>query len=331
MFKKCTPLFFLFLQITAFASEYSWHKDRFHIGVDWLYWIAKEDNLGLGATVNDYPGDLKSVDIGINSSEFKYRSGFRVSTAYRFPVREWNLGLEYTYLPIHSMTVKKSAIGQFDTPHSEFIAGIDRNYAILEAFTATSAIQAISSYWKGNLNNIDLDLARSIPLLGCINLIPHIGLRAAWLQQTMFIDLNLFTPSINNATFLEFFGDQQYTGYGVQGGIGANWNLGWGFSFCGHLGGSILYSLFQVDQEVHGFLVRDGLEVVNAHLKVDITRATPTFDCFLGVQYQFPLFGRWIDAHVGWEQHIFFDMNFIGVFGGNFTTQGLNAGLGITF
>lgn len=185
--------------------------------------------------------------------------------------------------------------------------------------------------WGGNFSYADLDLARKLTFNNNFSLKPHFGIRVAWSDQHLFMRGGLQQPSVNNSTFGSLKYKQKFNGYGIEGGIWANWELGCGFSLVGHAGGSILYSRFKTKILSESSLGEEGAVVFIINSGAKNTTAMPTLDYFGGLKYETCLSSCLISLHVGWEERVFFNMNQIAVASGNLALQGLTIGAHVNF
>lgn len=320
--------FSMVLQTPNLSAGY---RDIFDIGVDWLYWEARQDNLASGSFVDDFPNPaLKTVSVLAVQPQPKYTSGVRVNLGYELLSSIWDINLTYTYLPIKS---KSASFGTLPpTPdHAQDIVFNTTNFPILTAFEGGSAnaFSSIFTNWNGNFSYIDADLAHTLAFCGCFYLCPHMGFRAAWMDQKIVVEGDLILPSINGANFGQALMYQKFQGYGIEGGLWTDWSLGCGFSLFGHVGGSLLYSSFKLRQIANGFIGDDLVFIINAR---GIERTiTPTAEYFLGIDYCGTCCCLGYNAHVGWEQRVFFDLNGLSAIGGNFSVQGVTLGLDVMF
>ena len=305
----------------------------YNIGVEWLYWLSKEQGLIAGSLVDDFPDPtLKIVDVNTIDPGFVYSSGVRAYAGYIVPSKLWEIELIYTYMPIHSIAADVRAAGLVSDTYRQVISPNLSGFPALGALL-DSPLSSLFTKWNGDLSYLDVDLSRVLHFGRGFNLQPHIGFRAAWMKQNFLIQGTLIVPSsINAVTFFIFNDIEKFRGLGIEGGLWLNWDVFCGFSLVGHIGGSILSSRIHLTQEIEGLLGEGGPTVFDAHLTFrNPDDAIPTFDCFVGLQYIRPLCGRLVIAYIGWEQHTFFNINHLSVWGGNFSTQGLNLGLDICF
>lgn len=301
------------------SCEWSACDGRFTLGADYLYWQTEQDGLPsieTGFVSQEEPfifSHLKDKD-----PSFKYESGFRVYAGYALPCDQWELGAVYTYIP-----------GKASVSHS-IIAG---EQAIDSLYTE------FQGKWSSTFSYLDIDLARTLKFGECFALRPHMGFRAMWGDQKWhdhnILQEPLFNVDVEVVNTVPEFDKQKYEGYGVEGGLWAEWNVFCNFSVIGHFGGSVLYTKNSYHTHlIYGLLQQDGqLGIFNEYFtKKSSWSATPSLDYFLGLRYA-DCFCDWdFSAHIGWESHVWFDLGNVTLLDeGNFTTQGLTVGLDVSF
>lgn len=304
------------------CCEWSVLDGKMTLGADWLYWKVQQDGVLPGSiVVNSDPTIVPPTKFthGVRP-HFKYDSGFRLNLGYELPCDCWDVNLAYTYIPSHAKTTTFTAESTLE------------NFVPVSAIsTPTQLLDSASfaSKWDLTLNNIDLDIGRTVCFGECLNVRPHIGFRATWFDQKFRSAAATFTTRLFNAGVVR----EKFQGYGVEGGLWADWKLGYGVSLVGHFGGSILYSKFEVHGEsVSGILSTDGVFTTDTveFSSDSFYSATPTVDYFVGLQYADSFCDMLFKAHIGWEQHVMFDTNrYLST--GNLSGQGLTLGLDVGF
>lgn len=312
------------------CCEWSFCDGKIKLGADWLYWKVTEDNLNLG-TVQTQSGGATSPSVtNIHSLRQKqcgnYDSGYRVNLGYELPCDCWEVNVAYTYMPANS----KGATVNLSGPASVIVPNVvDFPFASIfteSGFVATS----LSSKWNLTSNYIDVDIARTVCFGECLKIRPHIGFRAAWFDQNLRVSALSAIPG-SPVTDVEAVLKERFKGYGVEGGLWAEYNVGCGLSIVGHFGGSVLYSKFNMNTNATGNLVSPVAANLGTIQACDsFCSATPTVDYFVGFQYADCMCDMLFSAHVGWEQRIWFDVNRIAR-DGNMGTQGLTLGLEVGF
>ena len=325
-----------------FGGDYSCNPcfpdiGRFSAGADWLYWKATEDGLNYGlltTTTTPATGSL-AVNERILKPRFEYDSGYRVYIGYELPCYDWEIGVIYTHAP--NTRARSSALAA-----STLIPVVTQNITILDNSLFNfrgilpAAGDAVKSQWGLDFDYIDFDLAHTLCLSDYLRVRPHIGIRYLWAKQTFdmdFVGTSADSDVTGNVAFEGFLKNRTY-GVGVEGGLWGDWEVGCGFSILGHVGGSILYGKHKI-RGSHALVTTRGsatpITDLFSYRDVEYT-SIPMLDYFIGLQYATCLCEIEFNLHVGWEQHVAFDMNrFTTTDGGDLSLQGLTLGGGFAF
>lgn len=302
------------------GCEWSILDGKMTLGADWLYWKVQQDGI--------HPGVISTTDTAVVPAfdttrsvhpKFQYESGYRVNLGYELPCDCWDVNICYTYMPSHAKTNKFAAASAAET----FVPA---------SGTDDEAYSFFTSKWNLNLNNVDLDIGRTVSFGECLKVRPHVGFRTTWFDQK-FRSLSSIMLLDTTASFVAASTKEKFQGYGVEAGLWSDYKLGYGISLVGHFGGSILYSKFKVRSfGSEGVIAADG--VVTETLLTTGTdclySATPSVDYFVGLQYADNFCDMLVRAHIGWEQHVMFDTNRY-MTTGNLSGQGLTLGLEVGF
>ena len=304
-----------------YCDEWTFSSGQFKVGADWLYWKVEGDNLNIGE--NEFVESDTFSRFSSVRPKFKWESGYRVNVGYECDC--WELGVCYTNLPSHAKA--RSFVAFPDS-----IEHRGDEYTFLEG------------KWKTNINNIDVDLSRTICFGECLKLRPHVGFRSLLLDEKYRIFGNLALEEVIDAELIATNSftrtKEKFTGYGIEGGLWADWQVGCGLSVVGHMGGSILYSKFRIHErsELVNITTPVGAAPVETLIEGFSRKnthhvGTPTLDYYVGLQYETEFCEMMFAAHIGWEQHVLFDMNRLNRTGrhGNLTAQGLTLGADLAF
>ncbi len=311
------------------CCEWSLCDGKFKIGADWLYWRTQQNDLGIaGITTTTTPPE-GAVAPQLDSFQIvrphaKWQNGYRVYASYELPCDQWELGVAYTCLPAKS---------------SHAFVAVDEPNETLIPFTSIGGIHATSmqAKWNNDFAYVDVDISRTLKFGECFRLRPHIGFRAAWQNQNYHVESVLVT-STEATTQLSFAHlSNKFRAYGVEGGLWGEYNVSCGLSIIGHVGGSILYSKFEIDERLSSVaqaVVGEERTITHVSVETDTVHdAIPSLDYFVGLQYADNICDFDYSIHAGWEAHVFFDMNRFDTTWarGNFSTQGLTLGLDVGF
>jgi hypothetical protein len=327
------------------CCQWSLLDGKLNVGAEWLSWKTEQDNMVVGSVAeiqnfNDKENDAVIINACNKRPNFRSDNGYRVWVGYELPCDCWDIGVSYTYLPTSARMPSFFApinVAQLEgqpAPQTLFATNTS-DFSLLNQVkinNTNTTFQAFRAKWNSTLSYVDVDLGRTVCLGECFKFRPHVGFRAAWLDQKLRAN-GIFLEQPESTVLHSVF-KEKFKGYGIEGGIWAEWYVGCGFSFVGHAGGSVLYSKFSLrDRQAVVSNVGSELEELIYSVSVcdSFWTGTPTADYFLGVKYDTCFCDMMFSAHVGWEQHIFFDMNRLSDNGGNLSTQGLTLGVDLSF
>ncbi len=288
---------------------------KFNVGADYLYWKTKQDDLT--AFFIDQSTNINNDTITLNNPRFSHESGFRVYAGYEFPCTEWQVEAIYTYAP-----------GKGHYKH--LVAGEKYN---IDFFN----ISKLSGHWTSVLSYLDLEAARTIHCGDYFDIRPHMGVRLLWGDQRQFID-GLLVPD-NDGVTTDLFdlerNKQKYHGYGIEGGLWTEWHVWCNVSFVGHFGGSII-SLKERNHNSYISRLSDGsgssIDTDTTVVKNRLDTYTPSLDAYLGIKYHANFCSVDVNAKLGWESHLWFDLGRVTLIDtGNLGMHGLTAGLDVSF
>ncbi len=305
----------------ADTCEWSFCDGKFMVEADWLYWQTEQTNMNV-VHVTDiigFPDDATTKDVTLDRN---YENGYRVGVGYQVPSNDWEFKVVYTNMPTH-------ATGSANYPTANDIVSTGISFSYSDSGIAGPGHVDIK--WDGNINNIDVDVGRTLSLGECFRLHPHIGFRALWADQKYKARVVGVLDDVPY-DFLAIDAKEKFNSYGVEAGLGASWNVGYGFSLLGHFGGSLLYTNFDLNSK---YAVSNGTTPPFTHKKDKLSLGTPTLDYFLGLAYTSTFCETELDIYAGWEQHVLFDVNQL-ILGsnsksGDWYTQGLTLGLRAAF
>ena len=332
LFTCLMSLLFLASHSTAAADdlyldEWSVGSGKFKIGGAWLYWQMHQDNLEAAdiVRVHSESGARSCRPVSINQ---KWNSGFRVNVGYEF-CDCWELGLIYTDLPHRSHSRHHRLENDIDS--FDLSSGFYFSHLINPA-----NLNALRTKWRSDLSWLDLDISRTVCFGECFTIRPHVGFRTLWNNRRFHVHGEFANP--DSAVAVQGASDPCFvarlrddlTGYGAEGGLWANYELGCGLSIVGHFGGSILYAKHRTHQgsadanffldnpspgvSVEGAVAAEGEDshreaqevLLNpVHWRHSQFFGVPTMDYLIGVQYESTFCDFILTTTLAWEQHVF--------------------------
>ncbi|WP_059359147.1 Lpg1974 family pore-forming outer membrane protein [Parachlamydia acanthamoebae] len=274
------------------------------ISADLLYWRAFES--GLDACVPGQVSDIVTSDGKVVSRfkgrgrdpHFDWNPGFRIAAGYELPCSDLDIAASWTYF--HSRS------------HGP------RNHG--------NKIR-----WNLNFDAVDVVAGYESDFGACFALRPFGGLRGAWIDQKLRIHgtSNSASSSVTNDLLeAKTKNKENFWGVGPLIGLGADWNIGCGFSLytsasIAWLYGNIDVRLREADETV------DTVNLCRVKKRLDANLAVA--DAALGIRWQtcFCRNTRLI-LQLGLEHHRYFDYNRIGGYG-DLCFDGFNFSAGLEF
>lgn len=289
-------------------------RGEFYAGGDWLYWKAEQQNMQYGSAAVITTETPLQISSKILKPDFKMHNGYRVFAGYTTEDQFWDISLSYSHLS----TSANSVYTGDPSDSARFFVFLADNFPLLNGAVNVPFTNA-GQHWRGDINYIDLDLAKSFMLCDDLEINPHVGIRGQWMnQKNRIFGANPVTFAIRSKTELN--------GIGLEGGLGASWNLPYGLSLIGHLGGALTYCKVVSKSRL---LVSVGAtnEDHNPSYVSNIW-----IDSFIGLSYNKSYCNYLFNVHAGWEHHLIYNANQFSLNGGgDLSLQGLTLGASVEF
>jgi hypothetical protein len=285
----------------------------FYVYGQFLLMQVKEEGLDYAMTQNttstnnnSFPltgGDIQGYSTGHHNWDWTY--GCRVGLGFYLNHDAWNIEAEWTYMRINNDSGKNVSGG------SLLPFWLPPNIIIDETCIASSA------RWTGNINTLDLKLGKPYHISRYVIFNPYFGLRMAWIEQD-YTSRNGgdFTVNTDTDEDLVVTNKNDFWGVGPRAGIDTEWHFGAGWYLFGKASASLLYSHFDVHQDL----------IFNTdtfyQLKHDFYTNSPNMEIILGLcwshlfsknKYMVSLKAAY-EMHQWWEQNRlrrFFDKDII--------------------
>lgn len=322
--------------ISSYSNGRCWY-DRLEVGADWLYWKAPQEQMEMAVGVSS-SGDDASQVIQSNpiTYDFDYNSGYRVYLNYELD-NCWSFSAALTHAP------SQASVGAFTDPtnvQSNFIVLNSNTFPIFTPINSSGSnyINSFNSTWNLDLYYLDLDIGKSFSPCNCLELGAYLGVRGYWMKQSIDLTANIININSEVTTQLLLVSNfnEKFYGAGLQGGVNGFWKVGCGFSLIGQFGVSLLYSRADINQHLSDVIVSSIGSPPPATIALSTGTALytsiPTMDSLICLQYDTSLCNYGLEFHIGWENHLIFHINQLGLLeAGNLTMQGLTLGGSIRF
>jgi Legionella pneumophila major outer membrane protein precursor len=279
-----------------------------------LAWEARED--GLAYAISDPTDTSEPVQGKALNPDFGWDWGFRLGIGWD-SCSCWGLSLDWARF--NTSTCNRARAPEGGELHPVWP----------DAGPTVGDAQVARADWNLHLNIVDLMLNRPIPVGGCFQITPAIGLRSAWVRQTY---TQRFTEVVSpTVDAIELGLTCDFWGIGPAFEFGTHWWLCRGLGVYGTGGFSLLFGEFNTfSAERRPDPLKDTTD------SFSITR--PVLDLTVGLDWTCVWRNCFaINLFVGWEHHYFFSQNMMIRFinapstGSFMMGQGALATQGVTF
>jgi hypothetical protein len=269
----------------------------------------------------------------IKEASFGFQPGCRIGIGTHFDHDGWSIGAEYTFLSSPSETNHiKGSPGKGGKSLVGVLTG--------DGVPAPVSFLHASSEREQDFNVIDLALARDFFISKYLTLKPNVGLKTAWIHETVEVELiptpNTVDPRSGsmplNRVLAAFQRRQQHMwGLGIRGGVDTMWHVTKNWAFYGDIAFTTMWSDLHIKaSEYVSEAVAGQYRTASAH--VSVQTVVPVIETGLGLSYI-----NWfyddayrVQVQAGWEHQIWTDWDYA-VGRGPLNTQGLTVKLGLTF
>lgn len=242
---------------------------------DGLEFAVKQTNIREpGLANNRYPledGVIQGFSSDEHSTDWNF--GFRIACGFYLNHDAWDLSAAWTYFRINND--KSSTVNGGILLPLWLDPGID---VVGDVADGTNNNITSSARWTANLNSFDLRLGKPYHVSRYVILNPHFGMRFGWIEQD-FLSRNggTYRADQGTDTNVDMTADNDFWGVGARAGLDTEWHLGSGWFLFGNIAASMLYSFFDICQDVN-FEQADRTE-----LKHEFTAIVPNADIALGI------------------------------------------------
>jgi hypothetical protein len=261
---------------------------KFSAEVDFLWWEIRHDE-HIGTVVS---GTETDVHYSRLNPKNKYHPGFRLGFNWEGCCNCWDLGVFWTHYNANSNRgINADGSGEI------FINGLGDGIFDGQEFTLFSG----SNHLKSTLDYVDIDFSRDITCNSCFTFTPHVGVRGLWLEEKYRTSGAGFNDESVESLF-RARGKHHSTGYGLEGGFWASWNVGCNLAVYGHVGGALLAfeRKFKGSELVLSSTTEDV--ILSTRFREKHRSTSPMFNYTLGLQYLWKVCDYDLLLKAAWEQ-----------------------------
>jgi hypothetical protein len=304
------------------------NEDHIFVAADFIYWAVKQEgnSYATTGTANTVPG-TSDPNTGIISPKVSHRGsvyspqleakpGFRVTLGTHLKYDAWKVYANYSYLAgseesaVASNDINAGIVPLFAyTPNN----GILSTTTLFTSAGATGFISNSSAHWHFQYNNVNFELARSIPLFCNMVLIPHCGLQGSW--QTQKLNATYNVASVTNS--VAKLGDnkidfhQTFWGVGPRLGLDSLWECQKHFGIYADSAFALLWGPFKARSKSHDTNLAQGYSnVLIADQLNRVTTLSPMIELAIGISSDWIFDKKHLFvASIGWNAQVWFFQN----------------------
>lgn len=361
MRKKWFAFWFLPLALAAQASEplqiprrpfLPKNNNHPYADLTFLYWAAKQEgntyaSTGTASTVpgtTDPNTGLTPATISSTGQVYDLaaspKPGFKATLGMNCTYDSWEVFANYSYLngtdshSVTSLDVNTGLVPLFAyTPNNSILAST----VFFSAAGATGFVSSASANWTFFYNNVNFELAKSIPLFCFLVLHPHFGLQGSWQKQNFTASYevsSLANSSVilgnNQAQFV-----QTFWGVGPRAGVDSLWQCCKHLGFFANSAAAFLWGQFNGQATSYDTNVSNGYtNVLIAKNEYNPALLSPIFELSLGISSDWRISKTsLLVLHAAWDAQMWLFQNQHSTPLPNSTLffQGLDAGIKLNF
>ncbi|HKZ00429.1 MAG TPA: Lpg1974 family pore-forming outer membrane protein [Rhabdochlamydiaceae bacterium] len=287
-------------------------RHDFMVSGEFLYWRAAEGGTDYAVTSkNDaFTNPLAlPIDGAVKKVDFEFTPGFRVAVGYTVPKRIWDLSLAWTRLHTshshHTEVPEGPGVrgrGGFIFPTREY-----------EFSQTNETPETASGHWDIDFDSLTLEMGRAFGVNRYFAFRPHVGFIGAWIDQDITFKYNdLHNQSGVISSDLSVKWENDFTGWGLRGGIDNRFLFGRGWSVYGNIAAAILWGDFDLHAKSQKFYPPSAGRAADfASLKDGFRDIVGQLQLALGLRYDVYCYKNRIHFgfHAGWEFQEWFEQN----------------------
>lgn len=261
---------------------------------DALWMRVTQDGLGYAITSDRSDAFVNGTTKNVS---YNWDWGWRAGMGYNLPHDGWDMLFQWTWFKGTGKSVKTDDTGGlWPAEISPDASNADRTFR-----AATSS--GLASFI---LNMADLEMGREFFVSKWLTLRPFMGVRGVWInnQYKARYKGGDFTFAPIRDQFMN-----RFRGYGLRGGLNTQWGLGSGWSIFGDIAFSLIYGRQREKVSQIHFTGAGDINELNNRSRWTALRAITDFALGLRWDKMFYSDRYRMRFQLGWENHMFFDLN----------------------
>ncbi len=230
--------------------------------------------------------------------QFNLDWGLTVAVGRHFEHDDWDLKIHFDWI---QTTGKDSTSTEF----SQILIPVNmRSVNALTTSTNFVSADVGSSKHRIDYYMFDVMLGRGNFMSGCFAITPHVGIKAAWINNTV---TNKFTGGTVGTDAVYMKRGDDFWGVGPQVGVNGNWGMSEGIGlFCDN-SMAILLGYAKIND--HSWSSAAANTLTMTYNEGSIAVLSPALKTFLGLQYEKPVYYgcQHIRIRGGWDTSFYFN------------------------
>ena len=248
------------------------------IDASFIYWYVSQEYMDIAKTATyAASGATPAAKAKVIGQHFNYEPGFKVGFEFNTRKDEWMVRADYLWMHFNESSSFGAVPAAVSTGIQDYIPN---DY--FGNYSAAAQQQAVkmTSYWKMNMDMVDLSMSRPFYQGRHLIVSPYGGLRGLFIRQT-------YNLTATNAAYLTAqpgtsSNRMQSWAVGPNTGACARYVIGEGFRFEGKMGFSLLYTRYtKLSHSENNQFASTGILPINGSLAPQST-VRPAADMGLG-------------------------------------------------
>ncbi|MCI0381676.1 MAG: Lpg1974 family pore-forming outer membrane protein [Chlamydiae bacterium] len=267
-----------------------------YVTADFIYWTAREDNLGYVVSTGQVNNGASSATArgGVHHPDWKFRPGFKVALGMNFEHDGWDSKIEYTWN-------RWRRISDSTTPSGTKLL-LDTLIAVNDDPFSISPVTRASARWRFNLNVLDWELGRNYYISRYLMLRPHFGFKGTWGRQRFNTTFNGLTGADAHVKTSRW--RMPYWGIGIRAGLDTAWHFTKSFSLFGEIAFTGLWEQFKPRRHDVDQNIVTGLFTSLFNVDYEFHTIKPIIEWIIGLRWEtwFSDDNYHFGIEAGWEE-----------------------------
>ncbi len=275
----------------------------FFLTGSFIYWQPLQDNMNIGL-MKKSTSSATQVKSTFIEMQYDFQPGFKIAAGMNLQKDDWDGYVEYTWL--HG-SQKTTATDSSLNPTIYATWGQTSN----GLSTGALPFESVSGRYSTHLDFVDLDIGRSCYVGQSLSVRPGMGVRGAWITQTMNVQYTNPNLALASTTYEDnVYAHSRSWGVGLRGSLALNWLMGQEWRLFSFSEADLLYTRYNIsDKTVYTNTAPGPSAQITTHDKVNSVRTHLDFEMGFGWGRYFNCNKQHVDLSASYGFQVFFDQN----------------------